>query len=239
MIELAVLGLLTEQDLHGYELRKRLRARLGLFSDLSFGSLYPALGRLEAAGAVTAVEQPAHAPAHSPAGAMPLTGSLSGERAAESSRRQAPVGGRSRRARKVYRLTDRGRELFESLLSGEGSGRSGERYFDLRLAFARHLSREARIRLLERRRAELVRQLDESPAQGTPPTGRLDAYARSVVEHSRQAARHDIVWLDGLLATERSAAAERSAAPNGNPAGIAVAGTPVLDSPSESEESTR
>ena len=233
MIELAVLGLLVEQDLHGYELRKRLRARLGLFSDLSFGSLYPALGRLEVAEAVTAVEQHAHAPAHTLAGTMPLTGSLSGERAAERSRRQAPVGGRSRRARKVYRITDKGRALFESLLAGEGSSRSDERDFDLRLAFARHLSHEARVRLLERRRAQLVRRLDESPGQGAPPAGRLDTYARSVVEHSRQAAIHDIAWLDGLLAAERSPAAA------GNPPGIAVPGSALLESLSESEESTR
>ena len=56
MLELAVLGLLKEQQLHGYELKKRLTEALGPFSSVSFGSLYPALNRLEAAGAVRAVE---------------------------------------------------------------------------------------------------------------------------------------------------------------------------------------
>ncbi|OWY59486.1 PadR family transcriptional regulator, partial [cyanobacterium TDX16] len=45
MIELAILGLLTDQDLHGYELKKRLSELLGVRSGVSFGSLYPALAR--------------------------------------------------------------------------------------------------------------------------------------------------------------------------------------------------
>ncbi|MBV9661123.1 MAG: helix-turn-helix transcriptional regulator [Acidimicrobiales bacterium] len=56
MLELAILGLLKEQELHGYELKKRLAEELGFASGVSFGSLYPALARLEAAGAVGAVE---------------------------------------------------------------------------------------------------------------------------------------------------------------------------------------
>ena len=50
MIELAVLGVLTDADLHGYELKKRLRDVLGPLSSVSFGSLYPALHRLEEQG---------------------------------------------------------------------------------------------------------------------------------------------------------------------------------------------
>jgi DNA-binding PadR family transcriptional regulator len=57
MLELAILGLLEDQELHGYEIRKRLRDELGLFSNISFGSLYPALSRLERAGAVEATEE--------------------------------------------------------------------------------------------------------------------------------------------------------------------------------------
>ncbi len=55
MLEMAVLGLLKEQDMHGYELKKRLSDVFGVPSAVSFGSLYPALARLEAAGAVHAV----------------------------------------------------------------------------------------------------------------------------------------------------------------------------------------
>ena len=56
MLDLAILGLLHEQELHGYEIRRRLRDELGLFANISFGSLYPALSRLESTGAVTVTE---------------------------------------------------------------------------------------------------------------------------------------------------------------------------------------
>ncbi len=45
-IELAVLGLLHEGPLHGYELRKRLNLMLGWGRVLSYGSLYPALKKM-------------------------------------------------------------------------------------------------------------------------------------------------------------------------------------------------
>ncbi|SNQ51446.1 conserved hypothetical protein [Frankia canadensis] len=54
MLELAVLALLSESPMHGYELRKRLAAVLGAFHRFSYGSLYPCLRRLAEAGYVTA-----------------------------------------------------------------------------------------------------------------------------------------------------------------------------------------
>ena len=47
MLEFAVLGLLHEDPLHGYELRRRLNTRLGAFRALSFGTLYPCLASLQ------------------------------------------------------------------------------------------------------------------------------------------------------------------------------------------------
>src|SRR5262245_12033908 len=104
LLELAILGLLKEQDLHGYELKKRLGETLGLFSGVSFGSLYPALARLEAAGAVKAVDAyPA------PPVSIPLTGSLTGElaafRALSPGGRQRRSAGRPTRGKKVYGIT--------------------------------------------------------------------------------------------------------------------------------------
>src|SRR5215207_9004217 len=109
VIELAVLGLLQDQDLHGYELRKRLTALVGLRGAISFGSLYPALGRLEASGAVKAVE------AHDADRPIPMTGSLSGEASAFLARRRNTAR-RAGRARKVYGITEQGRELLATLL---------------------------------------------------------------------------------------------------------------------------
>jgi DNA-binding PadR family transcriptional regulator len=50
VLELAILGLLHESPLHGYELRKRLNTVLGPFRAFSFGSLYPCLAKMEANG---------------------------------------------------------------------------------------------------------------------------------------------------------------------------------------------
>ncbi|MGH2634661.1 MAG: helix-turn-helix transcriptional regulator [Actinomycetota bacterium] len=55
MLELAILGLLKERSMHGYQLSKRLTDSLGGFWRVSYGSLYPSLKRLEAQGAVELV----------------------------------------------------------------------------------------------------------------------------------------------------------------------------------------
>jgi DNA-binding PadR family transcriptional regulator len=52
MLELAILGLLKERPMHGYQLKKRLADTLGSFWQVSYGSLYPALKRLQREGAV-------------------------------------------------------------------------------------------------------------------------------------------------------------------------------------------
>lgn len=56
MLEIAVLGLLNESPMHGYELRRRLNTALGAFRALSYGSLYPALRQLEGRGWITPVQ---------------------------------------------------------------------------------------------------------------------------------------------------------------------------------------
>ena len=197
MLELAILGLLHDQELHGYEIRRRLRDELGLFANISFGSLYPALSRLEKAGAV-AVTESGTPPAAEP---MPFTGSLSGERAGLRARRAGGARG-TKRSRKVYRITDQGRSLFEQLLDAdEPAGTDDARSFGLRLAFARYLAPQARLALLERRRAQLARRLDSDRVRAAGPG--LDDSARSLVEHGTEATEHDIAWLDRLIETER------------------------------------
>lgn len=52
MLDLAILGLLKEKPMHGYELKKRLSYMLGHFWSVSYGSLYPAMKRLEKAGLI-------------------------------------------------------------------------------------------------------------------------------------------------------------------------------------------
>jgi len=53
VLELAVLGLLHESPLHGYELSKRLKGVLGPLRAISYGSLYPCLSGLQATGLIT------------------------------------------------------------------------------------------------------------------------------------------------------------------------------------------
>jgi DNA-binding PadR family transcriptional regulator len=191
VLDLAILGLLEERELHGYEIRRRLREHLGLLANVSFGSIYPALSRLEAAGAVEVIQE---APSSAPP-AVPPTGSLSGELAVlRARRRNAP---RARRSKKVFRITAEGRRMFTDLLTN-GSA-DDARSFGLRLAFARHLAPQARLSLLERRRSLLVERLGEARATGG---GDLDIYARSVVEHTAEGLDRDIAWLDRLIAAE-------------------------------------
>ena len=52
MIEIAVLGLLKEQPMHGYQLSQELADQQGGLFRVSFGSLYPTLRRLERDGAI-------------------------------------------------------------------------------------------------------------------------------------------------------------------------------------------
>jgi len=192
MLDMAILGLLEERDLHGYEIRRQLRDHLGLLANVSFGSIYPALTRLEKSGAVVATD-----------------GSLSGELAVLRARRSP--GTRSRRGKKVYRITATGRQLFTELLA-DGGAADDARSFSLRLAFARHLAPQARLALLERRRAVLMQRLEETESGARPD---LDPYARSVVEHTADGVNRDINWLDSLIASERAALAETRTEPVG------------------------
>lgn len=56
VLELAVLGLLNESPMHGYELNKRLKSVLGPFRAISYGTLYPCLNALQSAGYITSDE---------------------------------------------------------------------------------------------------------------------------------------------------------------------------------------
>jgi DNA-binding PadR family transcriptional regulator len=205
-LELAVLGLLKEQPLHGYELKKRLSDTLGFLWGVSYGSLYPALRRLEKTGAIEIV-------APSPTTAPVPTGSITGDVAAARLRavadRVAGVG--SRRTRKAYRITETGEALFAELLLADDERADDEKAFALKLAFCRHVPPEARLALLERRRATLRARLDR--ARGPHRLrGSQDRYTRSLLEHRTRTTARDLEWVDELISAERATAAETSTA---------------------------
>lgn len=193
VLDIAILGLLMERDHHGYEIRTQLRDRLGIWANVSFGSIYPALARLERHGLVEAVAPVA------PRSAALSTGSLSGERASLRSLRASA--GLGRRGRKVYRITDRGRQEFLTLLADPSTLDDGKN-FSLRMALAKYLTPALRVRLLERRRNDLVERLTEVRAGAS--NEELDDYARGVMAHAAQGVELDLAWIDSLLSTERS-----------------------------------
>ena len=184
VLELAILGLLKEQELHGYELKKRLTDTFGPFSRVSFGSLYPALRRLEEAGAVNVAE------GGSSGAPIPTTGSLGGELAAFRARRA--TGSRDGPGPEGLRHHATGRGAVRGAAGRRGRFAGGRPAFNLRLAFARYLPADARLGLLERRRAAAGRAAGRRPGPRVRAgRERLDSYARSHgAPHRGHRARH-------------------------------------------------
>ena len=94
--------------MHGYELRKRLKAVLGAFRAFSYGSLYPTLRRMRERGWITEGEPDPNATA--PA----LTG---------------------RRGKVVYRITAEGKERLAELLAEAGPEAYDDEGFGVHFAF--------------------------------------------------------------------------------------------------------
>jgi DNA-binding PadR family transcriptional regulator len=192
VLDFAVLGLLREQPLHGYELKKRLGETLGSFWGVSFGSLYPALRRLERDGAIEIVEDLA------PTATAPPTGSLSGDLAAARLRRRARP---SRRHRKAYRITAAGENRFAELAAG-GDVADDDRSFALHLAFCGSLEPTARLAFLERRRSALLERINRA-TRARPAERVSDRYRRALAEHRARTTEHDLAFIDGLIEAER------------------------------------
>ncbi len=192
MIELAILGILKEANLHGYELKKHLRTALGPLCSVSFGSLYPALNRLERDGAVAVV-----AVDEANAVATPMTGSFAGEAAAFRARRRVTRGPRNK---KVYGITEVGEARLTELMADPADD---ERTFGMKLAFFRWCDRPTRLHLLERRCATLHQRLDETRGV-VAARGSDDPYVRALMEHDSESTMNDIAWISRLIASEEA-----------------------------------
>ena len=186
MLDLAVLGLLKEGDLHGYELNKRLKSLVGGYAN-SYGALYPALARLERRGWVSSA---AVAPEL-------VTEDESSEGQARRSRKRS-TRSKSGRTRKVYHITEAGEDHLLELLQEDANN---ERRFRLQLAFCRFLPPDRRLALFELRRAHLVSlqaMARRDPVQSNDP------YVRSLFQRDQERREHDLAWLDRLIADERN-----------------------------------
>jgi DNA-binding PadR family transcriptional regulator len=179
ILEFAILGLLRESPMHGYELRKRLNTSLGVFRAFSYGSLYPCLKTLVANGWL--IEESRGAQEDAPA---------------------APLSGR--RAKIVYRLTAEGKEHFEELLSQTGPDAYEDEHFAARFAFFGQTSRDVRMRVLEGRRSRLEERLEKMRASFARTRERLDDYTLELQRHGMESVEREVRWLNELIESERA-----------------------------------
>jgi DNA-binding PadR family transcriptional regulator len=188
ILEFAVLGLLRESPMHGYELRKRLNTSLGVFRAFSYGTLYPCLKALVASGWIA--EETDDAPEVVPAAA--LTG---------------------RRAKIVYRLTASGKEHFEELLAHSGPDAWEDEHFGVRFAFFGQTSRDVRMRVLEGRRSRLEERLEKMRTSLARSRERLDDYTLELQRHGMESVEREVRWLNELIESERAGRDQRAPGP--------------------------
>lgn len=218
LLDLSLLGLLADRPQHGYELSKQLRA-LGRGA-VSYGALYPALARLDRKGLITSTSSPDR-----PLGDdSPMTGSLGAE-VARLRRGSGGVTERPKRKRKVYTITDPGRQRLHELLTAPAED---DRTLTAQLAAASHLGHTERLELFMHRR----RMLRERLGADTPGPG--DRYRRALRERDRLADEAEVSWLDHLISAERDDATAAPESPFSadisvgvdTPVGVAVDAVP-------------
>jgi len=214
LLELAILGLLHESPLHGYELRKRLNAVLGAFRVLSYGTLYPCLRELVTRGWIAENTEATSLP-ESP-------------KAAASSGR--------RRARIVYELTADGKDQFQSMLSQTGPAAWEDDTFNVHFAFFARTEADVRLRILEGRRSRLEERLDSFRSSAAQRRERLDHYTTELQRHGLESAEREVRWVTELIETERSTGPASTTPTGTTPPGTTPPGsTPPGTTPPASE----
>jgi DNA-binding PadR family transcriptional regulator len=210
VLELAVLGLLHRTPMHGYELRKQLTNVLGLFRALSYGSLYPCLHELLAAGLI--------AEEHDEAETAEPTRPSSPARPGGPARLNGPARPRSgRRSLKVYRLTADGKERLQELLSEGGPAAWDDDGFGVHFAFFGQTRADVRLRILEGRRSRLEERMESIRAALTRTRERVDSYTLELHRHGLESVEREVRWLNELIASERQVASERPAEGQASP----------------------
>jgi DNA-binding PadR family transcriptional regulator len=183
-LELAVLGLLHDAPMHGYELRKQLIALLGWGRVLSYGTLYPCLKALTKAGYIIADPPSASGGAsHVEPGATEPRG---------------------RRNRIVYQLTAEGKERFATAMEDSGPTAWDDESFGVRFAFFGRTDSPTRMRILEGRRSRLEERLDNVRKSAARGRERADSYTLELQRHGLESVEHEITWLTELIDRERS-----------------------------------
>jgi len=178
VLELAILGLLQEAPMHGYELRKELATKLGTIrAAISYGTLYPTLKRLQGAGWISEADS-----ADSET-IPPLT---------------------SRRGRVVYKITAEGKERFAELLAQAGPETYDDAGFGVHFTFFSRTDRATRLRILEGRRRRIEERREGLRDVLARAGDRLDAYTLELQRHGLDACEREVRWLEELITNERS-----------------------------------
>jgi len=181
VLELAVLGLLHESPMHGYELRKRLNTLLGMFRAFSYGTLYPCLKQLLAQGLI-----------------------------AEEDQEEAPPGTlQSKRAKIVYKLTAEGKEHLQRLLTEAGPAAWEDEGFGVHFAFFGQTRADVRLRILEGRRSRLEERLENVRTAFTRTRERVDSYTLELQNHGLESVEREVRWLNELIGREHAQAADQ------------------------------
>lgn len=188
VLELAVLGLLHDAPMHGYQLRKQLNALLGWGRAFSYGTLYPCLKDLVRRGYIAENTDPDEG------------------------------GGRAgRRAKIVYKLTPDGKEHFASLLTQAGPASWEDEQFGVHFAFFGRTDAVVRMRILEGRRSRLQERLESFRSSVQRTRERLDSYTLELQAHGLDSVEREVRWLDELIAAERDATPQRGRPPHTKP----------------------
>lgn len=175
VLDLALLGMLVDAPMHGYQLRAKLIETLGTVRSYSYGSLYPALRRLEAAGLI-AVRQPTPDP-----DSVPLT---------------------PRRTRVTYRITAAGKDHLERELAEVGPQAWSDDGFGVHLALFPQTAVEARLRILHGRRRRVEERREGLRSSLARAAAAMDDYTLGLQQLAMEASDREVEWLTGVIDRE-------------------------------------
>jgi DNA-binding PadR family transcriptional regulator len=167
--KLVILGLLQEKPLHGYELKHIIEQHMGDWTNIAFGSIYFALGKLKDEGFVEIISE-------------------------------EKIGNRP--SRNVYKITDKGKLEFLSILKEIWQRYEREYYpLDIALAFSSILPADEvkkyindRIVKLEETLTRLNNHKKEQLALPEMPK-----FASAVFSHTEYHLKAELNWLKELL----------------------------------------
>jgi PadR family transcriptional regulator, regulatory protein AphA len=158
-----ILGLLAERPMTGYDIKKHVKSVLGAVTNASYGTLYPALHKLQQEGAVEVEEVPQ----------------------------------KGRPAKKVYRITERGRSDLQGWLRQPATTDQIRREFLLKVYLAKSMEKQDLLLLLANRRCETEELLKSLR------NGKQDIHNQQqdwVVDYALSACKAEVDWLKRLEA---------------------------------------